>query len=71
MQTATLNPRFLSRKQAAQYLGVITEATLAKLAVVGGGPKYYKLGRRVGYTTEDPSEFTPDGLGFAPRRPRA
>ena len=49
--------RFLSRKQAAEYLGVVSEATLSKLAVLGGGPKFYKLGRRVGYTIEDPEAY--------------
>ena len=53
MQTEPLIQRYLSRKQAAQYLGVISPATLAKLAVVGGGPRYYKLSRRVGYRIED------------------
>ena len=48
-----LRQRYLSRQQAAEYLGVITPATLAKLAVVGGGPRFYKLRRRVGYTIED------------------
>lgn len=53
MQTEPLVQRYLSRKQAALYLGVISPATLAKLAVVGGGPRYYKLSRRVGYRIED------------------
>ena len=51
----TLKPRFLSRRQAVAYLGdgVIAESTLAKYACVGGGPKFYKIGSKVGYTTED------------------
>ena len=45
--------QYLSRKEAAAYLNVIAEATLAKLAVIGGGPRFYKLGRRVGYKIQD------------------
>ena len=48
-----LKQKYLSRKEAGAYLGVISEATLAKLAVVGGGPRFFKLRRRVGYTVED------------------
>ncbi len=45
--------KYLSRKEAAEYLGVISPATLAKYAVIGGGPRFYKLSSRVGYTIED------------------
>lgn len=48
---------FLRRDQAAAYLqenyGVYTPETLAKLACVGGGPKYRKLGRFPVYTPAD------------------
>lgn len=53
MQQAT----FLRRKNASQYLlenyGCYTEATLAKLACIGGGPKFRKLGRYPVYTPDD------------------
>ena len=52
MQPAPIN-RYLSRKEAAAYLNVVAEATLCKLATIGGGPRFYKLGRRVGYKIED------------------
>ena len=50
---ATPRQKFLSRKEAAAYLGVISAATLAKYAVFGGGPRFYKLSSRVGYKIED------------------
>lgn len=44
-------PQFLRRKEAAKYLrdkfGFGTERSLAKLACVGGGPEYRKVGERV------------------------
>jgi hypothetical protein len=42
----------LSGAEAAQYLG-ISASTLSKLRVFGGGPKFYKLGRRGVYDTRD------------------
>jgi len=52
---------FLRRDQAASYLqknyGVYTTETLAKLACVGGGPKYRKLGRFPVYTPADLDEW--------------
>ena len=42
----------LSRPNAAERIG-LSPATLAKLAVVGGGPRYLKLGRRVVYRASD------------------
>jgi hypothetical protein len=51
-----MNPRFLRRKQAGEYLlakyGFGAEKTLAKVAVVGGGPEYRKAGRIPLYTIE-------------------
>lgn len=48
---------FLSRREASAYLrekfgapAAITPATLAKLAVIGGGPVLHRFGRRVGYS---------------------
>ncbi|GAY21195.1 helix-turn-helix transcriptional regulator [Sphingobium fuliginis] len=50
-------PTYLRRHQAADYLqanyGFGTTETLAKLACVGGGPRYRKLGRFPVYTPED------------------
>ena len=50
-------PRLLRRKDAAQFLrerfGVGSAATLAKLAVVGGGPPFRKLGRLPLYAPDD------------------
>jgi hypothetical protein len=47
----------LRRTQAANYIqdkyGFGTSDTLAKLACVGGGPKFRKLGRFPVYTIED------------------
>lgn len=48
---------FLRRDQAAAYLqqrfGAYTPDTLAKLACVGGGPKFRKMGRFPVYTRAD------------------
>lgn len=39
-------------KAAAEYLG-LSKSTLDKLRHFGGGPKYFKLGRAVIYSTDD------------------
>lgn len=48
---------YLRRQQAAEYLqqrcGAYTPQTLAKLACVGGGPTYRKMGRTPLYTIDD------------------
>jgi predicted DNA-binding transcriptional regulator AlpA len=44
--------RKLSAPEAAEYIG-LSQSTLAKRRVFGGGPKYLKLGRRVVYDTRD------------------
>lgn len=48
---------YLRRDKAAQYLqeryGAYTTETLAKLACIGGGPRYQKLGPYPVYTPED------------------
>lgn len=50
-------PTYLRRNQAADYLqeryGFGTTETLAKLACVGGGPRFRKLGRLPVYTPAD------------------
>jgi hypothetical protein len=50
--------RYLNREEAARYLtdqrGAPTAAaTLAKLASIGGGPPYRRVGRLALYTLED------------------
>ncbi len=42
----------LSPPKAAEYVGLAC-STMAKLRVVGGGPLYRKLGRRVVYDLRD------------------
>ena len=48
---------YLRRDRAAEYLqtnyGFGTAATLAKLAVIGGGPIFQKIGRWPVYTAAD------------------
>lgn len=44
--------RKLNASEAAEYLQ-ISASTLAKLRVYGGGPPFYKFGRRVLYDLED------------------
>jgi hypothetical protein len=51
-------PKYLRRKQASQYLQEVWgircgHNTLAKLAVVGGGPRFHKAGRDPLYTPAD------------------
>lgn len=47
---------FLSRAEAAEYVrsrGLpCAKTTLAKLATLGGGPKFRKFGERAAYTSE-------------------
>ena len=43
---------YLSNDEAAAYLR-LSPRTLEKYRVVGGGPPFRKLGRRVFYTAED------------------
>lgn len=53
----TAQEPYLRREEAAQYLqaryGQYTRDTLAKLAVVGGGPPFRKLGQRPLYRPAD------------------
>jgi hypothetical protein len=53
-------PKYLPRHQVPKHLlekygepAVVTAATLAKLAVNGGGPPFTKFGRKVGYEVEE------------------
>ncbi len=51
--------KYLTRAESETYLkehwggpAVVSAKTLAKMAVVGGGPKFCRFGRRVGSTSE-------------------
>lgn len=46
----------LTTSEAAQHLGV-SEATLRKWRITGGGPRYRKLGRAVRYAADDLASF--------------
>ena len=56
-----MGTRYFSRNAAAAHirdLGLPCAAsTLAKLASIGGGPKFQKFGRRVVYTAADLDEW--------------
>ncbi|MDD4617194.1 MAG: DNA-binding protein [Alphaproteobacteria bacterium] len=65
---------FLSRQEASRYVlekygepCSVSPKTLAKLAVVGGGPVFQKFGRRVAYTHEALDAWAESRLS-APRR---
>jgi hypothetical protein len=58
------SPRYLRRKQGAQYLnddwGIPTAAsTLAKKAVVGGGPTFHSAGRIPLYSLDELDRYAP------------
>lgn len=62
--TENIKESFLSRREAAAYLrekfgtpGSVTSSTLAKLAVIGGGPIFHHFGHRVGYKTSNLDEW--------------
>lgn len=52
-----VSERRLTRNQAAEFLAargyVVAVATLSKYAVVGGGPRYCKFGRKPLYAPSD------------------
>jgi len=48
--------KLLSPKQAAERLS-LAEQTLANMRCAGGGPRFYKLGRRVAYSEADLNEW--------------
>lgn len=50
-------PRRLSEREAAAYLGVVTVRTMQDWRTKGVGPAYSKLGRRVCYAIEDLDAF--------------
>jgi len=57
---------FLRRDKAAAYLqeryGAYTAETLAKLACVGGGPRFRRIGRYPLYTQSDLDEWALDRM---------
>ena len=62
------SPKYLRRKPAAQYVrehwGLpCSPNTLAKLAVVGGGPTYRRAGRIPLYAIEDLDRYVEEKLG--------
>lgn len=46
------NTKLLDTRDAAERLK-LSDSYLAKLRVLGGGPRYFKLGRRVRYDPDD------------------
>jgi excisionase family DNA binding protein len=52
MNTHEIDNRYISTDVAAKYCGV-SARWLEKLRVVGGGPRYAKVGRRVLYRRQD------------------
>lgn len=61
MASATAAPvsTYLSNGEAAAFLK-LSPRTLEKLRVVGGGPKFRKLGRRVVYALADLENWSND-----------
>ena len=60
--------KFLRRGEASKYLGntyalQISQSYLAKLAVVGGGPKFYKAGRWPIYSKDELDKWAIERLG--------
>ena len=49
----------LSTNEAAKYLGVST-SFLTKKRTAGSGPRYYKIGRRVVYDSDDCDRWVAD-----------
>jgi predicted DNA-binding transcriptional regulator AlpA len=57
MQSASAIPsRYLTNTEAADFL-TLSPKTLNKLRVIGGGPRFRKLGRRVAYKLADLEEW--------------
>jgi hypothetical protein len=63
--------RFMNRKETSEYIegkfGVSYKPnTLARLACVGGGPEYLKIGQRVVYTPESTDRWIAGMLSAHP-----
>lgn len=56
-----MSTKYMRRGEAAQYLQdqvqAYTASTLAKLATIGGGPRFQKVGRFPVYTVEALDEW--------------
>ena len=67
-ESLTTNP-YLGPSQASTYLtnlGLKTaRATLAKLRVIGGGPKFHKFGRMVLYKSNDLENWAESRISVA------
>jgi predicted DNA-binding transcriptional regulator AlpA len=51
-ETQEVNMKNIRVKEAATYVG-LSKSSLDKLRCFGGGPKFFKLGRAVVYSTDD------------------
>ena len=58
-ETPDRSPAYLSNEEAAAYLK-LSPRTLEKQRVVGGGPRFLKLGRRVVYAIADLERWASD-----------
>jgi len=56
MHSESTEARYLSRRDAAVYLG-LSRSFLAKAAIKGNGPEFLKFGRRVVYDRETLDAF--------------
>ena len=56
-QPTPSNVPHLTQNQAAEHLN-LSPRTLEKYRVIGGGPKFRKLGTRVRYTLSDLNEWS-------------
>ncbi|MCE8519237.1 helix-turn-helix domain-containing protein [Ruegeria pomeroyi] len=66
---ATLPPRYLRTKEAAQFLS-LSARTLEKHRTYGTGPAYHKLGGRVVYSIEDLEAWVQRGAVTSTSDPR-
>ena len=66
---ATLPPRFLRTKEAAEFLG-LSARTLEKHRTYGTGPAYRKLGGRVVYSVDDLETWADRGAVTSTSDPR-
>jgi predicted DNA-binding transcriptional regulator AlpA len=53
---SAFSSRYLTNTEAAAFL-TLSPKTLNKLRVIGGGPRFRKLGRRVAYKLSDLEEW--------------
>lgn len=66
-----MNPQYLRRKAAGEYLksryGFGSEKTLAKLATIGGGPLFHKAANAALYKPDDLDAWALAKIGKAQR----